>query len=131
MQPIRILQLSDLHVFAAPETRLKGIPTRELLQDVVQFVRETEAEFDHVVVTGDHTHDETPEAYAAVRHILLPWSDRLHQVPGNHDDRSVLAEQFPGTAPISPESRIQFRFSTGDWLCIGLDTHVPGQVSGN
>ena len=50
--------------------------------------------FDHVVVTGDHTHDELPESYQAVRQILSPWLDRLWQVPGNHDDRTVLRSVF-------------------------------------
>jgi len=130
MVTMRILQLSDLHVFQDPEVRLKGIPTRELLEDVVRHVVESGQTFDHVVVTGDHTHDELPESYQAVRRILNPWLDRLWQVPGNHDDRSVLRSVFGDRVSGVGQDRITFAFRAGRWLCLGVDTHVPGAVPG-
>ena len=62
----RILQITDLHLFADPDGRLKGIPTRELLLSVLAHVRESGEQLDHVIVTGDHTHDELPETYRAL-----------------------------------------------------------------
>ena len=130
MSIVRILQLTDLHVFKDPEVRLKGIPTRELLEDVVRHIGESGQTFDHVVVTGDHTHDELPESYQMVRRILHPWLDRLWQVPGNHDDRSVLRSVFGDRVSGVGQDRITFSFSAGRWLCLGVDTHVPGAVPG-
>lgn len=126
----RILQLTDLHVFREAHTTLKGIPTRELLQDVVQFIEASAQTFDAVVVTGDHTHDEMPESYEAVRQLLLPWADRLFQVPGNHDDRNVMRSIFGDRIASPADELIRFSFEAGSWLCIGLDTHVPGTVAG-
>ncbi len=128
---MRILQLTDLHVFAEPDTKLKGIPTRECLQDVVRHVLAEEGEFDHVIVTGDHTHDELPESYEAVRQILAPWIDRLWQVPGNHDDRLILRNAFYDRVKGDADARVNFSFAQDGWLFVGLDTHVPGEVSGN
>ncbi len=130
MATVRILQLTDLHVFQEPEVRLKGIPTRELLEDVVRHIGEAGETFDHVVVTGDHTHDELPESYQAVRRILGPWLDRLWQVPGNHDDRSVLRSVFGDRVSGVGRDRIAFSFKAGQWLCMGVDTQVPGAVPG-
>ena len=130
MRTIRILQLTDLHVFKNAGTCLKGIPTRELLQDVVQHIIATGETFSHVVITGDHTHDELPESYSAVRQILTPWMDRLWQVPGNHDDRTVLRSVFGDLIRGVGQDRITFTFTAGQWLCLGLDTHVPGTVPG-
>lgn len=139
---IRILQLTDLHVFAEPGTKLKGVPTLESLQEVVDWIEQQERAFDHIVVTGDHTHDERPESYRAVRAQLERLSGRRWQVPGNHDDRSVLRQVFPevdqqiegddGAAfgATAADAGIRFSFRAGDWHCIGLDTHVPGEVSG-
>ena len=126
----RILQVTDLHVFSEPGVKLKGIPTRESLNDVVQHILQTEAAFDQVVVTGDHTHDELPASYEAVREILSPFSDRLWQVPGNHDDRSVLRQVFHSRIGGNGSERINFQFIQNNWLCIGLDTHIAGEVSG-
>lgn len=126
----RILQLTDLHVFSEPHATLKGIPTRESLQEVVEFILQTEAAFDQVIVTGDHTHDELATSYQAVREILTPFADRLWQVPGNHDDRSVLREVFFRNISGTGDQRINFQFTQDNWLCLGLDTHVPGEVAG-
>jgi 3',5'-cyclic-AMP phosphodiesterase len=126
----RILQLSDVHRFADPDERLFGIPTRELFEDVLAHVERSGLRPDHVVVTGDQTHDELPETYAAVREELAPFLDRLWLLPGNHDDRTALRAAFEDRIPADGDGRVTFSFSAGDWLCLGLDTHLPGAVSG-
>jgi Icc protein len=130
MTTTRILQLSDFHPFADPNARLFGIPTRELLRDVVAHVQASGVRPDHVVVTGDHTHDELPETYAGVRELLEPFLDRLWPLPGNHDDRAALRATFADRISGDGADRITFAFDAGDWLCLGLDTHVPGEVGG-
>lgn len=127
----RILQLTDLHVFSTAGERLKGIPTRESLQEVVAYIEKTEEPFDYVIVTGDHTHDERPESYQAVVDALSPWSDRLHQVPGNHDDRSLMKASFSLSSNGLTENALTFGIEAGEWLLLGLDTHVPGKVAGH
>lgn len=127
---LRILQLTDLHVFAEPTARLKGIPTRETLGDVLSHIRENELPFDHVVITGDHTHDELPESYAAVARLLTSDFAHFWSVPGNHDDRTVLRGQFGDRVSGEGTELINFEFADKDWLCLGLDTHLPGQVPG-
>jgi len=126
----RIVQLTDLHLFADPDERLFGIPTRELLRDVVAHVERHAGRVDHLVVTGDHTHDELPETCEAVREILRPWLDRLWQVPGNHDDRAVLRSVFADRIRGEGAERVNFVFEADGWLCLGLDTQLPGQVRG-
>ena len=126
----RILQLSDVHRFADPDERLFGIPTRELFEDVLAHVQRSGLRPDHVVVTGDQTHDELPETYAAVREELAPFVDRLWLLPGNHDDRAVLRAAFDDRIPADGGERVTFSFRAGDWLCLGLDTQVPGAVGG-
>lgn len=130
MTTTQILQLSDLHPFADPDERLFGIPTRELLEAVLAHVQQSGLRPDHVVVTGDHTHDERPETYAAVRELLEPFLDRLWPLPGNHDDRAELRSAFADRIAGDGTDRINFAFDAGDWLCLGLDTHVPGAVGG-
>lgn len=126
---VRILQLTDFHVFCEPNCEIKGIPTRECFQDVVDFIVKNETSFDHVIVTGDHTHDEKPESYAAVQNILAPLGNRIWQVPGNHDERRVLRTVF-SNIPGTNDEFINFAFGSDEWLCVGLDTHVPGEVAG-
>jgi 3',5'-cyclic-AMP phosphodiesterase len=127
----RIVQLTDLHLYADPDARFYDIPTRELLQDVVAHVEQNAGPVDHLVVTGDHTNDDLAVTYEAVRDIVAPWLDRAWFVPGNHEDRAILRATFPDRISGSGAERINFSFAAGESLCLGLDTHVPGNVSGH
>lgn len=126
---IRILQLTDFHIFANPEERLKGIDTRSSLDTVIQHVLDSEVSIDHIIVTGDHTHDELPGSYEFVKSQLERLAVNWWQVPGNHDDRSVLRSVFSNVSGCGEEP-IRFHFDTESWTCIGLDSHLPGSVSG-
>lgn len=126
----RIVQLTDLHVFSDRRAQLFGIPTRETLAEVLAHVDANAGRVDHVVVTGDHTHDELPAAYADVRSLLSPWHDRLWQVPGNHDDRAQLRAAFSDRIAGTGASPVRFAFRAEGWLCVGLDTQAPGEVGG-
>ena len=126
---IRLLQLTDFHVFADRAQRLKGIDTCSSLEKVVQHVLDSEVPFDHVIVTGDHTHDEQAGSYAFVKNQLERLHQQWWQVPGNHDDRTVMRSIFSNLKGTG-DDQIRFQFDAESWACIGLDSHVPGQVSG-
>ena len=131
MTVTRIVQLTDLHLFADPDERLFGIPTRETLREVVAHVQEHAGPVDHLVVTGDHTHDELPETYAAVREILGPVARPALAGAGEprRPRRPARRRSATGSAGAGAE-RVQFSFDADGWLCLGLDTQVPGLVKG-
>ncbi len=126
---LRIIQISDCHLFADPAAQLKGICTQERLSWVLQALR-TEREQPHLLIlTGDLTHDEKRETYSSLRQQLAPWLKKLRVLPGNHDDRAGLSEFFP-QPPMSEEGRILFVENAGSWKLIGLDSHLTGASRG-
>lgn len=125
----KIIQISDLHLFADPAARLMGIPTRETLADVLADIQTRHADLDALVLTGDHTHDELLATYHDIANLLSPWKDRLLQIPGNHDDRKFIREVFQTQSPV--ESCVTFCTTLGDWKLIGLDSHLEGEVVGH
>jgi len=137
MPTIRLLQLTDLHLFRDPQETLKGIPTQETLGIVLDVIQAREPTFDQVIVTGDHTHDELPETYQIVREMLGAWDDRLLIVPGNHDDRNVMRAVLGRVIdrqceqPTPDDDRINFDVSVGNWRLLGIDTRLPGEVAGH
>lgn len=126
----RIIQITDLHVLQDPQALLKGVDVRYFLERVVEQLREQESACDALVITGDHTHDELEASYCYLRDLFAPWSDRLFQVPGNHDERRILRSVFSARIDGHHGDLIQFHFETSGWFCLGLDTHDPGRVSG-
>ena len=125
--PARIIQLSDLHLFADPGERLFGVPTQETFAELLAFIRANEP-FDHLVLTGDLAQDEALPTYETLRGMLGDWVERTHLVPGNHDDRERIRRVFGERTP--PAGPLTFAFDAGGWRVLGLDTQVPGQVGG-
>lgn len=131
--PAEILQLTDLHLLGDPAARLKGVPTRESLRDVLQFIeggtKSGKWDFDYLVITGDLAHDEQLSTYEILRELISDWVPRCRLIPGNHDDRALIRQVFPEF--VLPEtSLVNFSVEVGGWRLIGLDTHAPGEVLG-
>lgn len=129
-----LLQLTDLHLFADRGALLKGINPWHSLTQVLETMRTRKFEFDHLVLTGDLTHDGQRRTYEQLRDALGEWSDRTWAIPGNHDERSHVGEVFnlPQPSADAPDlnDRVTFAFPAADWRVIGLDTLVPGELRG-
>lgn len=125
----RIVQVSDLHLFAEPDTALYGVVTRPVVRAVLDYVRDRLEPFDRLVITGDLAHDERLETYHVLREMLGTLVERCLLIPGNHDDRSFMRDVY-GDRLSNDQDRIVFSESLGEWRLIGLDSHVPGEVAG-
>ncbi|MFV1967643.1 MAG: phosphodiesterase [Pirellulaceae bacterium] len=127
------MQLTDLHLTADPNARLKGIPTHAALIDALQFIDDrwgtTAPVFDAIVITGDLAHDEKLETYQELRTLLGRHLERCYFLPGNHDDRQWIRQVF-GDSVAQDHPFITFSVGMGGWRLIGLDSHVKGEVPG-
>lgn len=125
----RIVQLTDCHLLADPLSQLKGICTRSQFDRVLETVHARFADADRLIVTGDLTHDGLPTTYETLRSLLADWFPRLRVIPGNHDDRPAMREIF-GARIQDAAGRHVFVDDVGDWILIGLDSLLPGEVRG-
>lgn len=129
-----ILQLTDLHLFADKEALLKGVHPWRSLARVLATARGSGIAFDHVVLTGDLTHDGLERTYEHLREALGDWADAAWLIPGNHDDRSLVGRisNPPAGTGWKPalQDRVTFSFDADGWRVIGLDTLLPGKLEG-
>lgn len=128
--PVRILQLSDLHLVGDPDTHLHGVPTRETLRDVLKHIRSESGDFDHLIITGDLADDGKVETYRMLRDLLKDQLIRCRLLPGNQDDREHIRRVFSEIVGHN-DGPITFAFRAGDWRLIGLDTLLPGAEEGH
>lgn len=126
---VRIVQISDCHLLADPDARLKGVFTREALLDVLRLVRDELADSERLILTGDLAHDEEPATYRWLRDALGDWLPRCRIIPGNHDDRAAIRDVFPDIVP-EQAGPLTFAESVGGWRLIGLDSQAPGEACG-
>jgi Icc protein len=123
---IRILHLTDPHLFARADGKLRGTETATTLQRVLEHYRNGDWQAQRAIVTGDIVHDDSDGAYERFRDALVPLKMRIHCLPGNHDIRSLMRDvcQRPPFSYCATEE-------LGDWLIVSLDSCVTDVAGGS
>jgi len=125
MESIRVLHLTDPHLFAEADGDFRGTVTHESLQRVLNHYEAGDWRADRALITGDLIQDDSAEAYDRFRELLLPLNMRMHCVPGNHDIRDLM-RPICGRPPFSYCAKEEVH----DWLLLGLDSCVKGDAGG-
>lgn len=123
-KPLKILQITDLHILPEAGDTMLGIDTEHYFQAVVQQAR-TDNHYDLVLVTGDLTQHPCPASYQRI----LAELEKLHTpclcLPGNHDDLALMQQVFRGPV-ISCEKQVIL----AGWQIICLNSQIPGSPCG-
>lgn len=125
----RIVQLTDLHLTAAPDGRSWRAKVWTNLRRALEHVRTEIGSIDLLVLTGDLANQRRPETYARLREAVDGWGDRLRVLPGNHDNREMVRGAF-GDRLMEGSASLNFVARLGDFRLIGLDTLRPWRVHG-
>lgn len=126
---VRIVQITDAHLYRDPDGVLAGVPTWNTFDAVLRAIDHQHGDFDYLILTGDLAEDAQLETYLMLREALADWLERCRIIPGNHDDRANLRKAFPELFP-QDGGPLTFALPAGDWKIIGLDSHLPGEVKG-
>jgi Icc protein len=121
---IRVVQISDPHLYADPTQTLYGLNTYDCFCSVVAEVAQRKPEL--ALLTGDLVHDESEQGYRLLRQGLAPMEVPTHLIPGNHDNLAFMQAEF-ATGPISCSKLIRLE----NWQILMLNSQVPGQVHGH
>jgi len=125
-RPIVLLHLTDPHLFATADGRLRGVNTYETFVAVLeQAQRSTRWPPDAVLVTGDIVQDESREGYEQFRASLEPLGLPVYSIPGNHDDPALLDDVLRGG-----QFRVGGDVRLDDWSLIFLSTYLTGEDAG-
>lgn len=122
---VRVVQLTDTHLFADPAGLLLGMNTLASLDAVLERVQAEALPAEVALATGDLVHDGSEAGYRLLSRRLGSLGCPVLALPGNHDDPAVLGAVL--AAP--PVWRVrEARF--GDWQILLLDSTVPGSDGG-
>jgi len=92
---VLVAQITDLHVTPEPDLFYGRVDTRAALSRMIDRIESLDPRPDLVVATGDLVDKPSPESYATLRRLFERLTARLKLLPGNHDDRALLASAFP------------------------------------
>lgn len=120
---IRVLQLTDPHLFADRARALRDRVSFETLESAVDHYGDSGWAADVVYLTGDLVQDDSRDAYRNLREIVDKIGLPVFLVPGNHDVPELLAEELDGWTRCGT-------LEAAGWQIIGIDSQEPGKASG-
>lgn len=121
-----LLHLTDTHLHATADSRMRGVTTYRTLLAVLESVRrDPRWPPDAVVVTGDIVQDESRAGYERFRDALAPLGAPVLCIPGNHDDPSLMQSVLG-----KPPFQVGGQFRAGAWTMVLLSTFAAGDDGG-
>jgi 3',5'-cyclic-AMP phosphodiesterase len=122
--PLKLVQLTDTHLFAAPDGSLRKVQSLPALEATLRAAQADIRTADAILATGDLVHDEVA-AYAHFKRAFAALGKPVLCIPGNHDEAAALA------AALADEPfRVGGHVDLAGWRIIQLDSSVPGRASG-
>jgi len=123
--PVRVLHVTDPHLFADEHSSLRGTVTHATLSAVIDDIGKRAWPADLVAMTGDLIQDDTAAAYDRFVELMGTLAMPVYCVPGNHDVRSLMQQ-----ALASPPFHYCASVTMGDWLITGIDSCIDGDAAG-
>ena len=123
---LTVLQISDTHLHAAADSRMRGVTTYSTFLAVLEHAkRDRRWPVDAILATGDIVQDESRAGYERFRHALEPLGVPVYSIPGNHDDPKLMGEILTnGSFHLGGEVR------KGNWSIVLLSTFLAGEDAG-
>lgn len=120
---LRVLQVTDPHLFSQKDGQLLGMNTRETYQAVLAEIQRYHPQIDVVLATGDIAQDHIQPSYET----FLRLTERLaptYWLPGNHDDWPLMqriAEDYDAKHKV---------IDIGAWRFVMVNSAVHKKVHG-
>jgi len=125
-----IAQISDLHIQSDRRLLRNKHDNAGTLEKCVAQLNVMQP--DLVIATGDLVNTGVREEYALLRELLAPLDAPLHLMPGNHDDRALMREFFPGHTYLQTgNERLNHLIDVQGLRIIMLDSQIAGSDEGN
>lgn len=125
-ETVRLLQISDTHLHATTDSRMRGVNTYSTFRAVIDEAQaHAHWPADAMLVSGDIVQDESRAGYELFRDEMASLGVPVLCLPGNHDDPKLMDEilsaepfQFCGSARLD------------GWSMILLNTFLTGEDAG-
>jgi len=129
-RPLRIAQISDLHIKRPGQLAYGRVDTAKALERCIATLNAFKPAPDVVVISGDLADTPTIEEYDYLKRMLKALNLPFAGIPGNHDSRKMMREAFPQNAYAFSSGPLNQRLEIGELDLLLLDSSVPGRPHG-
>ena len=88
--PIRLVQITDTHLYGNASGTLLKMNTQQSLEQVVKLLQANQPQLDFILATGDIAQDGSKDAYEYFLEKMQELDTPLTWVPGNHDNAQLM-----------------------------------------
>jgi Icc protein len=124
--PIKLLQITDTHLFEAEDGCLLSVNTEQSFKAVVNEILDSEFEYEAILATGDISQDHTSGSYQKFEDGIAPLNKPCFWLPGNHDYKPEMTSIIP-SKQICDTTHVLL---ADTWQLILLDSQVLGVPHG-
>ncbi len=125
---VRLLHLSDFHLFCDPAGLIKGICSNESLTAVLAHARQFMPSPDAIILGGDLAQDESALTYRHLADMLDGWQAPFMVTPGNHASLPNLNDTL--VPALESTSGYADTLDVAGWRMIALNSHENGSIGG-
>ncbi|MEJ2611361.1 MAG: 3',5'-cyclic-AMP phosphodiesterase [Candidatus Thiodiazotropha sp.] len=123
---LKVLQLTDSHLYADPSRCLLGINTLQTFDQVLAMALQESGRPDLLLGTGDLVHDASDSGYKRLLGRLKLTEIPTYCLPGNHDLPCKM-KQLLNQDNVHCIPSVQAK----EWSLIFLDSTIPGSDGGD
>lgn len=125
---LRLLHVSDSHLYSDCSMKLKGIVPCDSFAAVLADARQRYPEIDVLIMGGDMAQDEAADTYRQLVSMLPDWPVPVMLSPGNHASMENIASVLvPALEARHGYTQV---LQAGNWQVLTINTHKDGQVPG-
>lgn len=128
--PVRIAQISDLHIKPLGEIAYGRVDTAAALTRCITELNRLAPQPDMVVISGDLVDKPSPQAYEHLVSLLAPLKIPFVAIPGNHDDRDAMRAHLPHRGYVHDAGPLNSVRAVDDVDVVLLDSIVPDKDYG-
>ncbi|WP_391088252.1 3',5'-cyclic-AMP phosphodiesterase [Vibrio sp. NH-UV-68] len=123
---IKLVQITDTHLFEPADGTLLSVKTLDSFNAVVAAVAAQEFSFDAILSTGDISQDHSAGSYQRFSEGIAPLNKTCFWLPGNHDFKPSMQSVLPSCQI----EQIEHVLLGEHWQMIMLDSQVVGVPHG-
>lgn len=123
---IKLVQLTDTHLFAAEDGSLLSVNTNDSFSAVVEAIHQQDFDFEFLLATGDISQDHSEVSYQRFAQGIERLEKPCFWLPGNHDYKPSMGSVLPSPQIVQTESTLLGEH----WQLILLDSQVEGVPHG-
>lgn len=123
---IKLLQITDTHLFEATDGSLLSVNTCDSFQAVVDAIIKQACSYDAVLATGDISQDHSEVSYQRFEKGIIPLKKPCFWLPGNHDYKPNMSSVMPS----QQIQQVEHALLGEHWQMIMLDSQVVGVPHG-